>query len=146
MTYEELIKNFTYNSHTGELKRITRKNSNGSKDKDGYLIIKYKGKQYKSHRLCWMYINKKMPSNVIDHINGIRTDNRIENLRDVDVLINAQNHTKKKNDKTGYVGIYKDECTKGLLKKYTTQFKNKTYRFITLEECVEFRKINNLKI
>ena len=41
MEYEELISNFKYNNDTGLLNRITRKNSNGSKDKFGYLIIKY---------------------------------------------------------------------------------------------------------
>ena len=146
MTYEDLRKNFVYKISTGELKRITRKNSNGSLNKFGYLIIKFKGKQYKAHRLIWLYFNKELPNNIIDHINGVKNDNRIENLRDVDFLINAQNHNKKPNSITGYVGIYKDEITKGLKKQFTTQFKNKTYRFATLEDCVEFRKQNNLKL
>ena len=146
MTYDELVLNFKYNNENGILERTTRKNSNGSYDKFNYVIIKYKGKQYKAHRLVWLYHKKEFPKNVIDHINGDKSDNRIENLRDVDLFINAQNHSKKKNKITGYVGIYKDESTKGLSKKYTTQFKNKTYRFLTLEECVEFRINNNLKL
>lgn len=146
MTYQDLIYNFTYNSNTGELIRTTRKNSNGSLDKFGYLIIKFKGKQYKAHRLVWFYFNKELPNNVIDHINGIKNDNRIDNLRKVDFLVNAQNHNKKSNEITGYVGIYKDETTKRLKSKFTTQFNNKTFRFATLEDCVEFRKQNNLKL
>lgn len=146
MTYQDLIDNFTYNSNTGELIRTTRKNSNGSLDKFGYLIIKFNGKQYKAHRLIWLYCNKELPNNVIDHINGIKNDNRIDNLREVDFLVNAQNHNKKPNEITGYVGIYKDETTKRLKSKFTTQFNNKTFRFATLEDCVEFRKQNNLKL
>jgi hypothetical protein len=146
MTYQELIDNFTYNSETGELIRTTRKSSNGSLDKFGYLIIKFNGKQYKAHRLVWLYCNKELPKNIIDHINGIKSDNRIDNLRDVDFLTNATNHSKKPNSITGYVGIYKDETTKRLKNKYTTQFNNKTFRFEKLEDCVEFRKQNNLKL
>lgn len=146
MTYQDLIDNFIYNSNTGELIRTTRKNSNGSLDKFGYLIIKFNGKQYKAHRLIWLYCNKELPNNVIDHINGIKNDNRIDNLREVDFLVNAQNHNKKPNEITGYVGIYKDVTTKGLKKQYTTQFNNKTFRFAILEDCVEFRKQNNLKL
>jgi hypothetical protein len=146
MEYEELISNFEYNNNTGLLNRITRKNSNGSKDKFGYLIIKYKGKQHKAHRLIWLYNYKKYPDNLIDHINGITSDNRIENLRDVSCLENSLNHKRKANDITGYVGIYKDEITKGLKSKFTTQFNNKQYRFLTIEECINFRKNNNLKL
>ena len=146
MTYQDLIENFTYNSNTGELIRTSRKTSNGCLDSKGYLIIKFNGKPYKAHRLVWLYCNKEMPKNIIDHINGNKNDNRIENLRDVDFLVNAQNHSKKPNQTTGYVGIYKDETTKRLKSKFTTQFNNKTFRFATLEDCVEFRKQNNLKL
>ncbi len=146
MTYKELLDNFYYNEITGEFIRKTRKNSNGSYDKFGYLIIKFNGKQYKAHRLAWFYKNKQMPNNIIDHINGIKSDNRIENLRDVDFLINSQNHNKKPNKITGYVGIYKDDITKGLKSKYTTQYNNKTYRFENIQDCIKFRNQNNLKL
>ena len=146
MDYDELISNFNYDKETGLLNRISRKNSNGSKDKFNYIIIKFKGKQYKAHRLIWLYNYKKYPDNIIDHINGIKYDNRIENLKDVSFLDNSINHNKKANLITGYVGIYLDESTKRLVKKYTTQFNNKTYRFLSLSECIEFRKINNLKL
>ena len=132
INYKIAVKNFSYNPVTGELKRLTRKNSNGSYDKDGYLIIKFKGKQYKSHRLCWLIYFGEFPKNEIDHINGIRDDNRILNLRDVNRIFNTRN-TKAK-------GYYCDNRTKGLIKKYTLKFNKKTYRFYTEKEVKRFRK------
>jgi hypothetical protein len=60
-------------------------------DGAGYLPIGVDGKVYRAHRLAWLHVHGTWPFGVIDHINGIRHDNRIENLRDVPVKINAQN-------------------------------------------------------
>lgn len=49
---------------------------------EGYLRFKYKGKVYKNHRVVWELHNGEIPEDLtIDHINGVRDDNRIENLR-----------------------------------------------------------------
>ena len=96
---------FIYNND-GTFTRTDRKNSNGSLDKDGYLIIKIKGKQYKAHRLVFAYHNGRFPTMEIDHINRNRLDNRIENLREVDRQTNIDNTTRKPNFDTGVVGIY----------------------------------------
>ena len=152
LTYDQLVEELHYDQITGI---FTRKKSCkgrkenaivGSKRKDGYLTTSFRRKFFYIHRLAWFYIYKEWPNGLIDHINGIKSDNRIDNLRDVDFLTNATNHSKKPNSITGYVGIYKDETTKRLKNKYTTQFNNKTFRFEKLEDCVEFRKQNNLKL
>lgn len=57
--------------------------------KDGYRFGTFKYNNYKEHRLIWLYHYGVWPKDQIDHINGIRDDNRIENLREVD---NQQNH------------------------------------------------------
>jgi hypothetical protein len=142
----DIQKILEYNRKTGELKRLDRKNSNGSLDKDGYLILKIKGKQYKSHRLVWLLENGKFPDNVIDHINRNKLDNRIVNLRDVPQSVNVENTKRYKNKDTGIVGVYLDKCTKGLKKKYTTRYKKKTHRFYTINEALDFRINNNLKV
>lgn len=120
----------------GKIIRFDRKNSNGSYDKDGYLIIKIKGRQIKAHRLVWFLCSGKFPDSEIDHINRCRTDNRIENLRLADRKIQAKNKDKKINKDTGVFGIYLDKSTKGLLARYTFKINGKTYRFRSLKEAV----------
>lgn len=132
---QHIRKYFIYNKD-GTFTRTDRMNSNGSFDKDGYLIIKIKGKQYKAHRLVFAYFNGRFPHGEIDHINRNRADNRIENLRECTRQQNVENTTRIPNPKTGVIGIYYDTCTKGLKKRYTFHFNGKTYRFLTLEEAL----------
>lgn len=138
-TEEDVIKHirryFIYNND-GTFTRTDRKNSNGSFDKDGYLIFKIKGMPYKAHRLVFAYFNGRFPHGEIDHINRNRSDNRIENLRECTRQQNIENTTRIPNPKTGVIGIYYDTCTNGLKKKYTFHFNGKTYRFRTLEEAL----------
>lgn len=137
---EYIKKKFIYNTD-GTFTRLDRKNSGGSLDKDGYLIIKIKTRQYKAHRLVFAYHNGRFPNGEIDHINRIRTDNRIENLRECTRLENIENTTKKVNPETGVVGIHLDRSTKGLKSRYTFSVGGKTYRCRTLEEAIR-RKEN----
>lgn len=137
--YEKyILEHFTYNDN-GTLNRNDRKNGLGSYDKDGYLIIKVKGKQFKAHRIVWLLHNGSFPKDEIDHINRVRNDNRIENLREVNRIENIKNTTQKANEKTGVIGVYIDN-TNGLKKKYAFNHKNKTYRNYTLEEAIKQRK------
>lgn len=47
----------------------------------GYLRIKIDRKNYRAHRLAWLYMTGEFPENEVDHINRIKTDNRWTNLR-----------------------------------------------------------------
>ena len=134
-----ILSHFQYNN--GELIRDDRKNGNGSLDKDGYLIIKVKGKQFKAHRIVWLLHYGSFPKSEIDHINRIRTDNRIENLRESNRREQIANRDIKPNKDTGCIGVYFDR-TKGLKKHFATKFNGKTYRFMTVEEAYKFRKEN----
>lgn len=64
--------------------------SNGPR---GYLLLKYKGKMIRTHRLAWLMVHGEWPD-TIDHINGNIKDNRIENLRNVSNRENCRNHYK----------------------------------------------------
>lgn len=146
MTNEEykayILKHFTCNN--GVISRDDRKGGKGSFDKDGYLIIKVKGRQFKAHRIVWLLTYGDFPKSELDHINRVRTDNRIENLRESNRKEQIRNTSRTPNPKTGVIGVYIDEITKGLKKKYTTRVNNKTYRFYTLEEAIKFRKERGL--
>jgi len=58
---------------------------------DGYQYIKYKDKNFKAHRLAWLYVYGEWPNGHIDHVNGTRNDNRISNLRVVSYRENNLN-------------------------------------------------------
>lgn len=73
----------------------------------GYLDVKYKGVHYLVHRLVWLITTGEWPVNEIDHINGIRDDNRISNLREAtsrENKLNLKCHRKGKLAYTTYVG------------------------------------------
>ena len=135
-----ILQNFKYKD--GVITRTDRKNSGGCLDKDGYLKLKIKGKKFSAHRVAWLLFYGDFPKNELDHINRIRTDNRIENLRESNRKQQAENTTRRPNKDTGVIGVYIDSHTKGLKKKFATRINGKTYRFYTLEDAIKFRKDN----
>ncbi len=146
MEMSYIKEHFHFNADTGLITRDDRANSNGSLDKDGYLILKVKSKQYKAHRIAWFLYYGVFPDKEIDHINRNRTDNRIANLRLATREDNILNSSQKPNDKTGVLGVYIDQATRGLKKKYTTRLKGKTFRFYSLEDAINFRKLNGYDV
>lgn len=108
---EFLMQEIEYDKLTGEFRRNRTVNGNpkgkklGWVAKNGYVYISFCGTQHLAHRLAWTYVYSEAPPNDIDHINGIRTDNRIDNLRKATRSENLQNATKRSNNKSGYVGV-----------------------------------------
>lgn len=60
-----------------------------------------------AHRCAWLLEKGSEPPETIDHINGIRDDNRICNLRAASFAENVRNTVPKKNNKTGFKGVSK---------------------------------------
>lgn len=78
----------------------------GSTDAHGYRITHVFGRMIKIHRLVWLIEFGEWPSAEIDHINGVKSDNRIENLRDASRITNAQNIGKPNSNSTsGFRGV-----------------------------------------
>ncbi|WP_407473518.1 HNH endonuclease [Sulfitobacter sp. PM12] len=73
----------------------------------GYVFVRLDGGAYLAHRLVWKMITGGEP-NVIDHINGDRSDNRICNLRDVTHEQNMKNVGMYSTNKSGITGVYWD--------------------------------------
>lgn len=63
----------------------------GHTTRHGYRRVRVNGQNCAEHRLIWKIVHGKEPRGFIDHINGIRDDNRPENLRDVTPAENAMN-------------------------------------------------------
>jgi hypothetical protein len=111
LTQERLKELFDYDKITGVFVRIKSVSNTKvgdvvkKKDSHGHLQVRIDGKQYSAHRLVWLFLFGKWPSGQIDHINGVRSDNRLENLRDVNATINAQNiHNARSDSKTKLLG------------------------------------------
>ena len=117
MKIEELRSLFDYDSDLGVLRRKFKTchskvgDTVGTIDCAGYLKVSINKKFYYLHRLIWLYVTGSMPNHVIDHINGNRSDNRISNLRDIDVASNIQNQKKANsaNKSTRLLGVYQSD-------------------------------------
>ena len=71
----------------------------------GYRMISLDGFRSVSHRLAWLYVYGAFPSGEVDHINRVKTDNRLCNLREVTRSENQQNTPIQKNNNSGYRGV-----------------------------------------
>lgn len=71
----------------------------------GYHLIRLEGRSYMSHRLAWLYMTGEWPEEEIDHINGIRSDNRFENLRAVKARHNHSNRGLSSRNTSGHSGV-----------------------------------------
>lgn len=79
--------------------------SAGALHPDGYIHIKVDGRTYRAHRLAWLYVHGVWPTLQIDHVNRTRTDNRVENLREVNNSQNQQNASLSPRNTSGFRGV-----------------------------------------
>lgn len=81
----------------------------GYRRADGYLHIRIDGQLYLGHRLVWLHVTGSWPVDEIDHFDGDRKNNRIENLRDVSMAGNAQNRSRPQGSNP-FLGVSWDKC------------------------------------
>lgn len=111
-TQERLRELYDYNQNTGVFVRLTKVSQcnqgdiAGSLDTStGYLRLSIDGEQHWAHRLAWLYVYGHFPEGVIDHINRIKTDNRIANLRSVTQRENVANAGLNRRNTSGQKGV-----------------------------------------
>jgi hypothetical protein len=126
---ETLRKLLSYNGDTGHFSWIKKRNGikpgrpAGYIGTDGYVSIRINGKLYKAHRLAWLHHYGTWPTNLIDHINGNTTDNRIVNLREATHSQNLSNVPAWGTNTSGFKGV--SWCRKRGRWKAQIRFQNK---------------------
>jgi hypothetical protein len=76
----------------------------GSPEINGYETVYVDGRNWRIHRLVFLMQHGFLPK-MIDHVNGIRNDNRIENLREANDQTNAYNAKIRINNISGLKGV-----------------------------------------
>ena len=117
LTVDLLNHLFEYDKETGNLiwkiqQRGIRKGSiAGSVKSHGYLCVGINYNCYRAHRLIFLMHKGYLPK-TIDHINGDKLDNRIENLRAATVGQNQHNRKTNANNTSGYKGVWWNKASK----------------------------------
>jgi len=111
LTQERLKELLDYDPETGVFVwkvrrgRVKAGGVAGYKMPVGYIYLQIDGIPYYAHRLAWFYTYGAWPAEEIDHINRVRHDNSISNLRDIAHIKNLWNSHRRGNS-TGFTGVY----------------------------------------
>lgn len=116
MITQEMVKSsFNYDPFTGEFHRTVIRDRWGNQTsvwrkvgtprEDGYFEVMAFGMTFKLHRLAFLYMIGVHPSGEVDHVNGVRSDNRWSNLRVVDKSSNMKNRGTNHNNTSGVSGV-----------------------------------------
>jgi hypothetical protein len=143
---EQIRQAFRYDDELGALYwRVTwrRDRLAGFIDSHGYWITSIPGfgKQCKAHRLIWIYHFGAIPAGFqVDHINGVRCDNHIENLRLATPLGNRQHQKLSKNNTSGVRGVCPVFVHGRRRWRYQREFARRKFEkvFLTKTEAVQY--------
>ncbi|EDW0102783.1 HNH endonuclease [Salmonella enterica subsp. salamae serovar 6,7:z:1,5] len=130
-------------AHATWNKRFSNKPA-GSPNDQRYIQIGMKHKLYKAHRIIWALKYGEYPSEFIDHINGNRQDNRIENLRVVSASENCHNVKLRHNSTSGFIGVVR--CNSGF-RSYIQANGKRVHLGVypSMEEAIAVRKAAEIK-
>jgi hypothetical protein len=141
MTQDETLRLFEYRD--GRLRHRTASRGRkigdpiGSINGTGYRRVGIGGKYYTEHALVYLMHHGCIPAE-IDHINGIRDDNRIENLRAVTRSQNQYNKGKCRNNTSGHRGVSWHAKTKKWAVRISLNNRNKSMGYYNDPELAAF--------
>lgn len=142
LTAERLRELFHYAPETGVFTRLLRTSNSvrigdvaGCRNVYGYWQINCCGKIRPAHRLAWLYVHGVWPKEQVDHIDGDRANNRIDNLREATSAENKQNTRRPRSDNrsSGLLGVSKE----GIKWHAKIQVKNRTIHLGYFESANE---------
>jgi hypothetical protein len=115
LTTHTLLKIFEYHPETGVF--VRRRSAGacpagsvaGAINKGGYRQISIANKLHYAHRLVWLIETGSFPIGVLDHVNRVKDDNRISNLREVSHKQNMENTGVYAHNTSGYKGVMWDK-------------------------------------
>lgn len=155
MTDLEFLKKYLdYNPDTGIFRWKIRTNYKvpvgsvaGSLNQTGYRQIFFRKKLTLASHLAWLYTYGAWPKKLLDHVNGNRDDNRINNLREATRSQNKANSKLAKNNTSGFKGVYRSKNNKSWIAMIGFN-RNLIYlgTFDTIEEAVQIRQKNFEKL
>lgn len=111
----------------------------GSPNGDGYLRVRVNGIQFRVHRIIWLMTHGRWPKGQIDHINGLPSDNRPENMREVTAQGNQRNQHIRADNTSGITGVAAENGFWTARIKVDGK-KVRLGRFLTIEEAAAARK------
>lgn len=118
LLYNPLTGNLWWRSQRGTRSDLMLKPAGNINKLEFYRCIVIDGAIYPAHRLIWLMKTGEWPKHEIDHINGIRDDNRWINLREADHSQNQRNARLRSNNRCGLKGVYQRREDKYRLKKW----------------------------
>jgi hypothetical protein len=135
LTLDEAKRLLVYSPETGRVQwrvsserggRMISGNDLGSISK-GYKIAEISGCTYRVHRLAWLLHYGVWPKGDIDHINGNRSDNRIDNLREATRSLNLAIRGATKRNTSGFKGVSWDKKKRKWVAQISKDYKRQWF-------------------
>ena len=149
ITSEYLNEIFSYTESTGILrnKRVQRGIQYGQEAGNNgvYSSVRIQGRVFRVHRVIWCMVYGTWPSDLIDHINGDRRDNRLSNLREATRAMNARNKKAPPN-KTGHRNVSWRESKGCYRVKIMMNGKRYEWSRAKLEDAVELARAKRVEL
>ena len=141
----------SYDPKTGLFTRIkttkgkAKIGTNAGSKCHGYILIGLRDKKVRAHNLAWLFYYGVEQDGMLDHINHNRSDNRIENLRIASRLENNKNTSLRKDNTSGFCGVYfRNDSKKWQVEISINGKRTKIGAFHKKEDAIEARKKANI--